>query len=180
MSNTYLARQSNFWLAPVVQKVWSAAINLWTATPRPGFKNSVILLVSCLIFLFNSTDRLTFIKEKSVELPRSWCGSRSSIQYKHLQLFSPTQLPTLIPTWTVPLGIPPQYSPICATLWMLVSVLPWFESINPSNRVAIRVAIVACVAGRILVPGVLFLASKTRGKIPPVTFLMSFECHPLL
>ena len=46
MSNTYLACQSNFWLAPVVQKVWSAAINLLTATPRARFKNSVILLAS--------------------------------------------------------------------------------------------------------------------------------------
>ena len=54
--------------------------------------------------------------------------------------FDSTQLPTLIPTRTVPLGIPSQYPPIWVTLWMFVSVLPWFEaiSIRPSMARGLR------------------------------------------
>ena len=59
---------------------------------------------------------------------------------KAFAAFFPTQLPTLIPTRTVPLGIPSQYPPIWATLWMFVSVLPWFRAIciRPSMARGLR------------------------------------------
>ena len=58
------------------------------------------------------------------------------------------------------------------------------ENANPS---AIRKAM-ACVAGGVVIPGVLSWQQKHRakqavmpqGKIPPATFLRGFEFHPLL
>ena len=62
MSKSYLARQSNFCLAPELFKRCGAPLSsFWLQLRGPGFKNSVILglLASFLIFLFNSTDLLT-------------------------------------------------------------------------------------------------------------------------
>ena len=89
-----------------------------------------------------------FMSSECVVLSTYWDWGTSSIMIRATEFhpvkasvaFFPTQLPTLIPTRTVPLGIPSQYPPIWVTLWMFESVLPWFWAIciRPSMARGLR------------------------------------------
>ena len=71
---------------------------------------------------------------------------------------------------------------------LILQINRWSHSENQFDPRKQNLLVLACVTSGILVRGVLSLrrsrqakpATKSRGKIPPATFLMSFECRPLL